>query len=63
MEHVGSFTTDLKTLTNQLIRLVSSFKSEPGIEGYKQEWGYRFPQNELTTLIELRRNSNNDKQN
>jgi hypothetical protein len=53
-ELVDVFVTDLKTLTNQVIRFVGAFQDSPGIKRYQEAWGREFPLNELKCLKGLR---------
>ena len=54
VEPMDAFETDLKTLTNQVIRFVSAFQDSPGIEEYQKAWRFEFPRAEMKALKELR---------
>ena len=54
-ELVDTFVTDLKTLTNQVIRFVGAFQDSPGIKRYEEAWRHDFPLNTLKCLKGLRR--------
>ena len=54
-ELVDTFVTDVKTLTNQVIRFVSVFQDSPGIKRYEEAWHHEFPVNALKCLKGLRR--------